>query len=82
MALSYLGEFTCTSIEISNNINFMTHIHGGLFQVLNINLATPKVIKFTGSSLPYSGYFSWGITFVIFVVVKETTNIFLTKIYY
>ena len=32
--------------------------------------------------ISYSGYFSWGKTFVVFVVVKETTNIFLTKIYY
>ena len=34
------------------------------------------------SEIPYSGYFLWGKTFVVFVVVKETTNIFLTKIYY
>ena len=29
--------------------------------------------------ISYSGYFSWGETFGVFMVVKETTNIFLTK---
>ena len=40
------------------------------------------VIKGYRKDVLYSGYFSWGKTFVVFVVVKETTNVFLTKIYY
>ena len=50
-----------------------------LYSTTHVSLARARA-RGLGRVLPYSGYFTWGLNFVVFVVGKQNTKISDTKI--